>query len=42
MDLKDMTDDQLADLIMDGEQHPDTRYAAAAELEGRLWDDGAR
>ena len=38
MDLQDMTDDQLADLIMDTEQSFDTRYAAAAELEGRLFE----
>lgn len=37
MDLKDMTDDQLADLIMDGQQSHDTRYAAAAELEDRRY-----
>jgi hypothetical protein len=35
MDLQNMTDDQLADLVMDPEQSFDTRYAAAAELEGR-------
>lgn len=37
MDLKDMTEDQLADLIMDERQSFDTRYAAAAELEGRRY-----
>lgn len=35
MDLQDMTDDQLADLIMDTGQDFETRYAAAAELEER-------